>query len=86
MSTSLAPSVPGPVSMNVPFLATSAARVRHVLEDWLAEQGYGSQVVEDARLIVTELVGNAVRHGQRGPARAPAAGWDRAGPVARCGP
>lgn len=62
MTTSLATPLRGPVSMRVPFAASSAARVRHALEAWLGAHGAGEGVVNDARLIVSELVGNAIRH------------------------
>jgi anti-sigma regulatory factor (Ser/Thr protein kinase) len=52
----------GPVSMSIPFAAESAGRVREALESWLAHRGSAPRVVEDARLVATELVGNAVRH------------------------
>jgi serine/threonine-protein kinase RsbW len=52
----------GPVSMNIPFTPESASRVRAALESWLGHRGSAPHVVEDARLVATELVGNAVRH------------------------
>ena len=52
----------GPVSLNFPFSAESAGRVRTALASWLDHRGLAPQVVEDARLVATELVGNAVRH------------------------
>jgi len=52
----------GPVSMTIPFSAESAGQVRHALESWLAQRGSASHVVDDVRLVATELVGNAVRH------------------------
>jgi len=52
----------GPVSMSIPFSAASAGRVRDALESWLDHRGSTPRVVEDARLVATELVGNAVRH------------------------
>jgi serine/threonine-protein kinase RsbW len=52
----------GPVSMSIPFSAESAGRVRAALESWLGQRGSAAHVVEDARLVATELVGNAVRH------------------------
>ena len=48
--------------MRVPFAAESVAEVRHALDGWLAAHGVGEPVVNDARLVVSELVGNAVRH------------------------
>jgi serine/threonine-protein kinase RsbW len=52
----------GPVTMNVPFSPESAARVRAALESWLDHRGSDEDLVDDVRLIATELVGNAVRH------------------------
>ena len=52
----------GPVTMNIPFSPESASRVRAALESWLDHRGSDRDVVDDARLIATELVGNAVRH------------------------
>lgn len=52
----------GPVSMSIPFTPESAGRVRDALESWLDHRGSARHVVEDARLVATELVGNAVRH------------------------
>lgn len=52
----------GPVSMSMPFSPESAARVRVALQSWLHHRGSEESVVDDARLVATELVGNAVRH------------------------
>ena len=52
----------GPVTMSIPFSAESARRVREALTSWLSSLGSDPDVVDDARLIATELVGNAVRH------------------------
>jgi anti-sigma regulatory factor (Ser/Thr protein kinase) len=62
MIPGLALPLDGPVSMSIPFAAESAGRVREALESWLDHRGSAAQVVEDARLVATELVGNAVRH------------------------
>ena len=53
---------PDSVSLRVPFTAPSAARVRKELRDWMVAQGLPREVVEDARVVVSELVGNSVRH------------------------
>ena len=53
---------PDSVSLRVPFTAPSAARVRRELRDWMVAQGLPRDVVEDARVVVSELVGNSVRH------------------------
>ena len=52
----------GPVSLSIPFSAESAGRVREALESWLDHRGSSPNVVDDVRLVATELVGNAVRH------------------------
>lgn len=52
----------GPVSMCVPFSPESAGRVRAALGSWLDHRGSDPDVVDEARLVATELVGNAVRH------------------------
>jgi serine/threonine-protein kinase RsbW len=51
-----------PVSMTIPFAAESARHVRQALASWLARRGSSPHVVEDARLVASELVGNTVRH------------------------
>lgn len=50
------------VNMRVPFDPASAALVRDELRAWLTQQGTDEDTVEDARLIASELVGNALRH------------------------
>lgn len=51
-----------PVAMRVPFAPASAADARHRLKSWMREQGGSSSRIEDARVVISELVGNAVRH------------------------
>lgn len=50
------------VQMRVPFQAPSAATARAALKDWLSRQGVSGEVVDDARVVISELVGNSVRH------------------------
>lgn len=50
------------VSISLPFTAESAGVARHRLQSWLAGRGSDVEVVDDCELVVTELVGNAVRH------------------------
>src|SRR5690242_1369479 len=52
----------GPVTMSMPFAPESASRVRAALGTWLGHRGSAPEVVDEARLVATELVGNAVRH------------------------
>lgn len=50
-------------SMLVPHAAPSASLVRHRFVDELRARGLPGLVVDDAALVMSELVGNAVRHG-----------------------
>ncbi len=52
------------VSMRVPFAASSVSVVRRDLRAWMRERGTPTERIEDARVIVSELVGNSVRHAQ----------------------
>jgi anti-sigma regulatory factor (Ser/Thr protein kinase) len=47
----------------VPHSAPSASLVRHRFVDELRARGLPGTVVDDAALVMSELVGNAVRHG-----------------------
>lgn len=49
--------------MLVPHSPPSASAVRHRLVDELRGRGLPAVVVDDAALVLSELVGNAVRHG-----------------------
>jgi serine/threonine-protein kinase RsbW len=51
-----------PVHLRVPFAASSVSVARHKLRSWLDDAGVRSDTVEDARLVISELVGNSVRH------------------------
>jgi anti-sigma regulatory factor (Ser/Thr protein kinase) len=53
---------PDAVNMRVPFHAPSASLVRRELRSWLEEKGFEGERVDDARVVVSELVGNSVRH------------------------
>jgi anti-sigma regulatory factor (Ser/Thr protein kinase) len=50
------------VNLTVPFQAPSASFVRSELKQWLTEKGFRGETVDDARVVVSELVGNSVRH------------------------
>jgi len=50
-----------PIGLDLPFIAESAHVARQELIEWL--NGLANQELrDDARLVVSELVGNAVRH------------------------
>src|SRR4051794_2088783 len=50
-------------SLLVPYAATSVAVVRHRCVDELRARGVAPATVDDTALVLSELVGNAVRHG-----------------------
>ncbi|MCW2846931.1 MAG: putative anti-sigma regulatory factor, serine/threonine protein kinase [Marmoricola sp.] len=51
-----------PMALQLPFRAESAAVARQQLVEWLRSANARDQQRDDARLVVSELVGNAVRH------------------------
>jgi serine/threonine-protein kinase RsbW len=53
-----------PVTVRVPFAASSVAVARQQLRSWMRSEGYGRDSIEDGRTIISELVGNSVRHAQ----------------------
>lgn len=53
-----------PVTLRVPFAASSVAVARQRLKVWLIESGTATDVVDDARIVLSELVANSVRHAQ----------------------
>jgi serine/threonine-protein kinase RsbW len=62
-------------SMLVPHAAPSASAVRHRFVDELRARGLPGLVVDDAALVLSELVGNAVRHGAPLPGGGIRVGW-----------
>ncbi len=55
-------SKPAPVTVAVPFSASSVAAARQQLKSWMREQGCARDLIEDGRVVLSELVGNSVRH------------------------
>ncbi|MGH3332772.1 MAG: ATP-binding protein [Nocardioidaceae bacterium] len=53
-----------PVTMRVPFAASSVSVARQQLKLWMSENGGSSDTIDDARVIISELVGNSIRHAQ----------------------
>lgn len=51
-----------PVSFDLPFSPASAYEARARLVTWLDHVGADAERRDDARLLISELVGNAVRH------------------------
>lgn len=52
------------MTLHVPFAASSVSVARQKLKAWLVEAGIRGDVVEDARVVISELVANSVRHAQ----------------------
>lgn len=64
MSTSSLRAGRASVTLRVPFAASSVSVARQKLKTWLVEAGFCGDVVEDARVVISELVANSVRHAQ----------------------
>ena len=61
--------------MLVPHSPPSASVVRHRLVDELRGRGLPGRVVDDAALILSELVGNAIKHGAALPSGGLRVSW-----------
>ena len=55
-------SVRTPISMRLPFTPASVSVARQRLKVWMDENGGSGEATEDARVIISELVANSVRH------------------------
>ena len=55
---------------------TSAGEVRRALADDLVRRGLATEVVDDAALLASELVGNSVRHAYPLPGGVLRVGWE----------
>ena len=53
-----------PVTVRVPFAASSVAVARQQLKAWMRSRGFARTAVEDGRVVLSELVANAIRHAQ----------------------
>lgn len=62
MSTRHASTGHEPVTLRMPFEPSSVPEARKRLEHWMADQGLDNGPVDDARVVVSELVANSVRH------------------------
>ena len=51
-----------PMSLELPFIAESAAVARQHLVEWMHSVNARDEDRDDARLVISELVGNAIRH------------------------
>ncbi|EFG64981.1 ATP-binding protein [Streptomyces sp. SPB074] len=64
MATLVAQEVPATSSMAVPHGPSGVRTARHRLRDELAGHGVPDQVIDDAILVLSELLSNACRHGR----------------------
>jgi len=64
VATRRARLVEASVAVRLPFADTSASLARVQLREWMVSQGSSGDHVDDARLIISELVANAIRHAQ----------------------
>lgn len=64
MGTSSLRAKRAPVTLRVPFAASSVSVARQKLKSWMVDGGIAGDVVEDARVVISELVANSVRHAQ----------------------
>ena len=55
-------SVRAPITMRLPFTPASVSVARQRLKTWMGENGGAGEAVEDARVIISELVANSIRH------------------------
>lgn len=62
MGTSPVRAGPAPETVRLPFAAASVSLARQRLQAWLTEQDVARDTVEDARVVVSELVANSIRH------------------------
>jgi anti-sigma regulatory factor (Ser/Thr protein kinase) len=62
--------------MLVPHSPPSAAAVRHRFVDELRARGVPRMVVDDAALVLSELIGNAIRHGAELPGGGIRVSWE----------
>ncbi len=51
-----------PIALDLPFSPESASVARRQLVEWMRALGVCDETRDDARLVVSELVGNSVRH------------------------
>jgi serine/threonine-protein kinase RsbW len=51
-----------PFRLALPFQPESASVARDEIDHWLAQIHPPEEVVDDCRLVISELVGNAIRH------------------------
>lgn len=66
----------GRVTLTLPFEALSARRARRLLADYLVRAGARAGLIQDAALVISELVTNSVDHGRPHPDDGIEVSWD----------
>jgi anti-sigma regulatory factor (Ser/Thr protein kinase) len=64
------PAIAVPLELSLSATADAPARARGAVAAWLARDHGDRSLVENALLVVSELVTNAIRHADAGPAEA----------------
>lgn len=67
---------PAPEVLRLPFTPAAVTEARSALRTWLRDAGVESDYAYDARLVVSELVGNAIRHAQPLPDETLVVSWE----------
>jgi serine/threonine-protein kinase RsbW len=49
-------------TLRLPFAASSVSVARQQLKEWMLDHGASHEAIEDARVVISELVANSVRH------------------------
>lgn len=66
----------GRVTLHLPFEAVSARHARRQLTDYLVRAGTRGGLIQDAALVISELVTNSVDHGRPQPGDGIEVSWD----------
>jgi anti-sigma regulatory factor (Ser/Thr protein kinase) len=72
--------LPAPITWSVPTDLAFVRSGRKMFEALLAAEGWGEEAVEDAALVYTEVLQNAIEHGSRNDGR------ETVGTICRVGP
>lgn len=68
-------TTPPPRTLSLPFDPGSARLARNELSSWIQECAASAELTEDARLVISELVGNAIRHARPLPGSTMKVAW-----------
>jgi len=67
--------------MRLPCVPASVSAARRGLQDWLRGLGGSTESIEDARVVISELVANSVRHARPLPDGSILVAWQARGDV-----